>query len=90
MLDGTKKDYTVEEEQSVLSLKDMICAISGVPVDQMRLIHGGKMMNDESKIGETGVKAGNTINMVMNLRGWINQEVENIAIIEAKKYFKAL
>ena len=66
-LDGTKRDYNVEETMKIGDLKEEIGEATGVPVDAMRLIFGGKMQEDEMTIAECTIKAGGCINMVMNL-----------------------
>ena len=66
-LDGTKKDYNVESDQTVLQLKEEISETTGVPIDQMRLIHGGKMLDDSWPMSDCKLNAGDVVNMVMNL-----------------------
>ena len=66
-LDGTKKDYNVEPDQSIANLKEEVAEVTGVPIDACRLIYNGKMLDDDQKIEDCTVKAGDTINMVLNL-----------------------
>ena len=41
----------------------------GIQKDQLRFIFKGKPMLDEKSLGEQGVKAGDTVHMIMQLRG---------------------
>jgi ubiquitin-like protein Nedd8 len=41
----------------------------GVDVPMIRLIFGGKQMNDEAKIKDHNITAGSAIHMVLQLKG---------------------
>jgi hypothetical protein len=38
-------------------------------VEQIRLIHNGKQLNDESTLSAYNLKAGDVVHMVLQLRG---------------------
>ena len=42
---------------------------SGIQVDQIRLIHGGRQLSDDKSLQDENITAGTTIHMVLQLRG---------------------
>ena len=60
-------DYTVDS--LVQEVKQGLADEEGIGFDQIRLIYGGKQMADENKVGEYMKKDGETIHMVLQLRG---------------------
>ena len=68
-LTGKKAPLNVESENTVLQVKQTLQEKEGIAVDQIRLIHNGKQLNDESRLEEYNLKAGDVIHMVLQLRG---------------------
>ena len=53
----------------VMSIKEALYAREGISVAQIRLISGGKQLNDTDTVSSSKIKAGETIHMVLSLRG---------------------
>ena len=53
----------------ITSIKEALYSREGISVAQIRLIFGGKQLNDTDTIGGSKIKAGETIHMVLSLRG---------------------
>jgi hypothetical protein len=62
-------EYNVEIEDSILSLKDQIQEKEGIPTAQIKLLAKGKQLDDEKLFSEYKLEAGDTVNMVLSLRG---------------------
>eukprot|EP01088_Endostelium_zonatum_P021319 TRINITY_DN8332_c0_g1_i1.p1 TRINITY_DN8332_c0_g1~~TRINITY_DN8332_c0_g1_i1.p1 ORF type:complete len:200 (-),score=39.19 TRINITY_DN8332_c0_g1_i1:53-652(-) len=58
-----KGSITVEE------LKARIEHISGIPIDQQRIIYAGVQLEDERTIGDYNILEGATVHLVLRLRG---------------------
>ncbi|KAJ3708258.1 hypothetical protein LUZ61_011963 [Rhynchospora tenuis] len=54
----------VTKDMLVAALKEKIVNITGVPVEQQRLIFRGRVLNDEQPLSEYHVKGGHTLHMV--------------------------
>ncbi len=68
-LAGEKKSFNFDEENTVLNIKETLMEQTGIGVDQIRLIYGGKGLNDENNLGSYSIKPGDTIHMVANFKG---------------------
>ena len=68
-LTGRKSSFDFEPENLVRNVKEALQVKEGIKIEQIRLIFGGKQMSDESRLSEYNVKAGDTIHMVLQLRG---------------------
>lgn len=68
-LSGRKQALNVEEENTTLSIKQMLYEKEGIQVEQIRLIYSGKQLQDERTLKESNVTPGSTIHMVLSLRG---------------------
>ena len=66
---GETFQMDIEESWSVDQLKMQLMAKNGVTKEQIKLIFEGRQMSDEKTLAGSGVKAGNTVHMVMMLRG---------------------
>lgn len=69
LLSGNIQSMNIEDTDTGLSLKNQLESKIGIKYDQIRLIHSGKMLNDNSTLLSQNIKAGSTIHMVMSLRG---------------------
>jgi hypothetical protein len=68
-LTGRKLNVQVHESMTFGDLKQEISEKEGIEVSQIRMIHGGNMVNDLHKIMDTNVKPGDIIHLVLSLRG---------------------
>lgn len=63
----------------VKDLKYMIQLAEGVPIDQQRLIYNGKQFSNEPTLMEYGITGGETIHLVLGLRGGMFHETSGRA-----------
>jgi hypothetical protein len=70
-LTGRKQEFTVELSDFIVTLKQQLQEKEGISIDQIRLIFGGKQLNDNKKFSEYGISAGDTFHMVLALRGGV-------------------
>jgi len=68
-LDGQKKPFNFEPEDTVLKVKEVLAEKTGVNKEQIRLIFQGSPMVDNQTLTAQKVKAGDVIHMIMQLRG---------------------
>lgn len=54
---------------TVAEVKDEISRIEGIPQDQQRLIFYGKQLEDQVTLDTCHVKPGNTLHLVLCLKG---------------------
>jgi ubiquitin C len=78
-LAGKTITVDVEEGDSVEQLKQKLFDKEGIPVDQQRLIFGGKQISDERSLADYGVTAGATMHLVLRLRGGMQILVKTLA-----------
>lgn len=75
-LDGQKEEFSLEPNDSVMKVKEMLAEKTGVHKDQIRLIFKGKPMVDDKTLDEQQVKAGATVHMIMQMRGQFENPVK--------------
>lgn len=66
---GKKTIINCPYNTSVLSMKDTIENIEGIPVDQQRLIYKGKTTEDNKYISYYKIKDNDTIDIILRIRG---------------------
>lgn len=67
----TKKQLEIEIEttDTILWLKQKILEREGIPINQQRLIHRGRQLNDDRTLAEHAIERGAIIHLVYCLRG---------------------
>ena len=68
-LSGRKLSLDFENTQKISEVKDSLQEKEGIPVQQIRLIYGGKILKDEITIQEASISPGSTLMMMMHLKG---------------------
>jgi ubiquitin-like protein Nedd8 len=68
-LTGRVMDINVENDETILALKQNLQEKEGIAVDQIRLIYNGKQLVDDKTLESYKIEAGKTIHMILTLRG---------------------
>jgi len=68
-LDGQKKPFNFEPEDTVAKVKEVLAEKTGIFKEMIRLIFHGTPMVDEHTLAQAKVQGGNVIHMIMQLRG---------------------
>jgi len=68
-LSGRKISFDFDGNQKVIEIKEALTEKEGIPKEQIRLIHGGKIMTDESTIEECKIIPGSDLMMALHLKG---------------------
>ncbi|CZT42531.1 related to ubiquitin/ribosomal protein S27a fusion protein [Rhynchosporium secalis] len=63
LIDNVDGDTTIED------LKDLIRSKEGIPIDQQRLIYGGRQLQDNQKLSECNIAWESILCLVLRLRG---------------------
>ncbi|EFP03658.1 hypothetical protein GCK72_025452 [Caenorhabditis remanei] len=66
-ISGIDFTLSVEDNQTVQELKENIKNKTGVPVDQMRLIHRGRQLSNETELGTRNFKELDIVFMLLRL-----------------------
>lgn len=61
--------HGVEPTDTGLAVKTLYAEKQGVPINEQRLVHGGREIEDDKALAEYGVKANSTLYLVLKLRG---------------------
>ena len=68
-LNGRLTEILCKSDDLIETVKIKFFKESGVPVDQQRLVFGGKQLEDGRTLADYNIKAGSHINFVLRLRG---------------------
>jgi len=71
---GKRYKHRIAETATAEDLKRSLQAKAGIPIDQQRLIYGGKQMEDGRKVRDYGVPDDGVVNVVLRLRGGMYHE----------------
>jgi ubiquitin len=70
MIRGNYRILDVELTDTILIVKQKLQDAEGIPPNQMRFIHRGKALQDDSKtLSDYKIKKGDTLTLLMRLRG---------------------
>lgn len=67
-LTGRKMNFNSDDDMIIINIKEFLQEKEGIYLSQIRLIYGGKQLNDMAKIIDE-LKPGDVVHMVMALRG---------------------
>ena len=77
-LTGKTISVDVEPDESVESLKAKISEKEGVPVDQQRIIFGGKQLDALKSLSDYDIDDDSTLHLVLRLRGGPELELDPV------------
>ena len=73
-LAGKTITVDVNDNDTVDQLKQKLFDKEGIPVDQQRLIFGGKQLESDKTLTDYGVAPGATMHLVLRLRGGFSSQ----------------
>ena len=64
-----KQSFNFQPSDTILNIKQTLQEREGIDVAMIRLIYQGKALADENTIESYNMKAGETIHMILQLKG---------------------
>jgi len=86
-LTGRKMNFTSDDDMIIRNIKEFLQEKEGIYLSQIRLIYGGKQLNDMAKITDE-LKPGDVVHMVMALRGGAKKRSKKASKKTSKKASK--
>lgn len=71
-LAGRICEISVDTEDTITKLKELIEEKEGIPPEQQRLIFGGRAIADDKKLSDYKIESGHTLHLVLSLRGGVS------------------
>ncbi|KAL9645451.1 hypothetical protein ABK040_002648 [Willaertia magna] len=68
-LSGGINKFEVDENDKITYLKQLIQEKVGIAIAQQRLVMNGKILADDKTVKEAGLKAGDTVQLILQLKG---------------------
>jgi len=68
-LTGRRLQFEIGETDSLSILRDKVMEAEGIDASQIRMIHSGSQINFTDTFDKTKIKSGDTIYLVLALRG---------------------
>jgi hypothetical protein len=68
-LSGRKLAFEMEGTQTISDIKLKLFEKEQIPQDQIRLIYGGKVVNDDMTVEQCKIQPGTELMMALHLRG---------------------
>jgi len=68
-LTGRKLQFDIEPTDLLSTLRDKLMESEGIDASQIRMIHSGSQINFTDTFDKTKIKSGDTIYLVLALRG---------------------
>ena len=87
-LTGRKITFNSDDDTIIRNMKEFIQEKEGIDLSQIRLIHGGKQLNDMVKVIDE-IKPGDVVHMVLALRGGAGTDPGFQAFLDLKKKIAA-
>jgi hypothetical protein len=81
-IDGNSQSMFVDPSITVLTFKDSICAKFEYNIRTMRLIFGGKQLDDNKTLASYGIQKGDTIQVLSRVFGGFNFYVINNNLLD--------
>ena len=68
-LTGKTLCISQNDEMTVQQVKEEICKLENIPVDQQRLVYQGKQLEDNYNLKYYEINNGSTLHLVLRLKG---------------------
>jgi len=70
-LTGKSITLDVAPEETIMNVKQKILQKEGLPVNEQRLVFGGKQLADDTSVQDSGLQENSTAHIIMKLKGGI-------------------
>lgn len=89
-MSGRTIEFITNGLDTVDSLNDFITEKEGVPTDQQRLVFAGKQLESGNFLSDYNIKNGDSVSLVLRLRGGMHHPTSNGLVIDNDKYERQL